>query len=183
MNRRRLLRVAMAGGLWFLLAGHSPYRQWQIHRKMRLVLLVSATDQQSVLLGAVLAALYQQGLPESRATTARARDNNDLVRLIASKQLDVALMREREAYAALVGQAPYADNGAVRLRALGVLGEHVFVCRDDLPNGSAYMLTEALAERWRDIDPALVREARDPRPASTLTIPVHPGALEYYRDH
>jgi TRAP-type uncharacterized transport system substrate-binding protein len=173
----------MAGGLWLALTAHSPYRQWQVHRKARLVLLVSATEHQSVLLGNLLATIYVQRLPESRAMMARARDTNDLVRLMASKQLDVALMRERDAYAALVGDAPYADSGAVRLRALAELGEYVFVCRDDLPNGSAYMLTEALAERWRDIDPPLVREAAGPRPRSTLRIPLHPGALEYYRDH
>jgi alpha-ketoglutarate-dependent taurine dioxygenase len=78
---------------------------------------------------------------------------------------------------------PYADSGAPRLRALAMLGDFVFICRDDLPAASAYMLTEALAERWGDIDPALVRAAPSPRPASTLPIPLHPGALEYYRGH
>jgi TRAP-type uncharacterized transport system substrate-binding protein len=183
MNRRRLLRLTVAGGLWLALSAHSPYRQWEVHRKTRLVLLVSATEKQSVLLGSMLAAIYVQHLPESRATMARARDNNDVVRLMASKQLDVALLRERDAYAALVGEGPYADSGAPRLRALAVLGDYVFVCRDDLPAASAYMLTETLAERWRDIDPALVRAAPSPRPANTLQIPLHPGALEYYRDH
>jgi hypothetical protein len=183
MNRRRLLRVAMAGGLWLALSAHSPYRQWDVHRKTRLIVLVSATEQQSVLLGSILAAIYVQRLPESRATMARARDNNDVVQLMASKQLDVALLRERDAYAALVGEGPYADSGTPRLRALAMLGDFVFICRDDLPAASAYMLTEALAERWGDIDPALVRAAPSPRPASTLPIPLHPGALEYYRGH
>jgi hypothetical protein len=45
------------------------------------------------------------------------------------------------------------------------------------------MLTEALAEHWRDIDPTLVRAAAGPRPSAALAIPLHPGALEYYRDH
>ena len=63
----------------------------------------SAKEDRSVLLGSLLATIYAERLPESRATLARARDNNDLVRLMASKQLDVALMREREAHAALVG--------------------------------------------------------------------------------
>jgi TRAP-type uncharacterized transport system substrate-binding protein len=183
LKRRRLLLLTLTGGAWLALTGHSPYRQWEVHRKTRLVLLVSASEQPSVLLGNLLAAIYAQRLPESRAMMARARDTNDLVRLMASRQLDVALIRESDAYAALVGEAPYADSGAVQLRALAVLGEYLFVCRDDLPNGSAYMLAEALAARWRDIDPALVRKAAGPRPGSTLRIPLHPGALEYYRDH
>lgn len=147
------------------------------------MLLVSASEQPSVLLGRTLAALYAERLPESRATMARARDNNDVVRLMASKQLDVALLREGEAYAALAGEGRYAQGGGIALRALAVLGEYVFVCRDDLPKASAYMLTEALAEGWRDLDPALVGAAKSPRPGGTLPIPLHPGALQYYRDH
>ncbi len=183
MNRRGALRCAAAGGLWLALSGHSPYRQWEVYRKTRLVVLVSAAEHPSVILGSMLATIYGQQLPDSRATMARARDTNDLVRLIASRQLEVALLRERDAYAALVGEPPHADGGKVPLRALAVLGDYVFVCREDLPSASAYMLTEALGERWRDIDPALVRAAAGPRPAGSLTIPLHPGAIEYYRDH
>jgi TRAP-type uncharacterized transport system substrate-binding protein len=183
MNRRGALRVAVAGGLWLALSGHSPYRQWDVHRRARLVLLVSAKEQQSVLLGRMLAAMYAKQLPASRATVARARDTNDLLRLMASKQLDVALLRERDAHAAFAGAPPYADNGALPLRALAVLGEFLFVSRADLPNASAYMLTEALAARWSDIDPALLGAVPGPRPAGALVIPLHPGALEFYHDH
>jgi len=183
MHRRGWLRAAGAAGLWLALSGHSPYRQWDVYRKTRLVLLASAADPQSVQLGAALARIYLQHLPESRATMARARDGNDLVRLLASKQLDVAVMRELDAHAAFAGQPPYADSGGVRLRALAVLGEHLFVCREEVPNGSAYMLIEALAARWGDIDPVLVHKAPGPRPAGKLAVPLHPGAAEYYRDH
>lgn len=184
MNHRRgLLRAAAAAGLWLALSGHSPYRQWEVYRKTRLVLLANASDPQSVQLGSALAKLYLQRLPESRATMARARDGNDLVRLLASRQLDIAVMREPDAHAALAGKAPYADSGGVRLRALAALGEHLFVCREEVPNASAYMLTEALAEGWGDIDPVLVRKAPGPRPGGRLAVPLHPGAAEYYRDH
>jgi len=183
VNRRGWLRVAGAAGLWLALSGHSPYRQWDVYRKTRLVLLTSRADPQSVQLGAALAKLYLHKLPESRATMARARDGNDLVRLLASRQLEIAVMREPDAHAALAGQAPYADSGGVRLRALAALGEHLFVCREEVPNGSAYMLTEALADGWSDIDPALVHKAGGPRPGAKLAVPLHPGAAEYYRDH
>jgi hypothetical protein len=45
------------------------------------------------------------------------------------------------------------------------------------------MITEALAEHWRDINPGLFRAAAGTRPPETLALPIHPGALEYYRDH
>lgn len=184
MSRRLCLRLLGAGAASWLLAGHSPYRQWDVYRKARLVLLVSATDQTSARLVQALVPIFAQRLPESRATSARARDINDLVRLLASKQLEVALMREGDAYAALAGDAPFADNGRVALRTLGALGDyHLLVCREEVPDSAAYMLVEALAERWHDIDPALVRQASGPKPAPALRVPLHAGAAEFYRDH
>lgn len=183
MNRRGWLRVATAAGLWLVLAGHSPYRQWEVHRKTRLVLLASAADPQSVRLSSALAGIYQKRLPESRAMMARARDGNDLVRLLASKQLDVAVMRAPDAYAALAGQGSYADTGGVRLRVLAALGEYLFVCREELPSASAYMLVETLAAGWSELQPALVGTADGPRPVGKPAMPLHPGAAEYYRDH
>jgi hypothetical protein len=183
MKRRVYLRFLCAGGAVLLLGGHSPYRQWDVYRKARLVLLVSATDETSVRLAQALVAIFEHRLPESRATYARARDTNDLVRLIASKQLEVALLREGDAHAVFTGAEPFADNGRVALRTLGALGEHLFVCLEEVPKAAAYMLVEALAERWRDLDAALVRQASGPKPPQALRVPLHPGALEFYRDH
>jgi len=183
MNRRVCLRSLCAAAAVSLLGGHSPYRQWDVYRKARLVLLVSATDETSVRLAQALVAIYAQQLPESRATYARARDNNDMVRLIASKQLEVALMLEGAAHAAFTGAEPFADNGRVALRTLAALGEHLFVCLEDVPNAAAYMLVDTLAERWRDLDPAFVGQASGPKPPQSLRVPLHPGASEFFRDH
>ena len=122
MNRRGWLRAVGAGGIWLALCAHSPYRQWDVYRKTRLVLLACKADPQSLELGSALAKLYVQRLPESRATMARARDGNDVVRLLASRQLDVAVMRETDAHAAVAGKAPYADTGGVPLRATQASG-------------------------------------------------------------
>lgn len=137
------------------------------------MLLVSRSDERSVALGKTIAALYAARLPESQASVARAKDENDLLRLLASKQLDIAVLRESR----------YAARDGFALRALAVLGEHVLVCRDDLPKASAYLLAETLDEGWGELDAGLLRAAHGPRPAGTLSIPLHPGALEYYRDH
>ena len=144
-----------------------------MHRKARLVLVVSRGDERSVALGRTLAALYAARLPESRASLARARDDNDLLRLLGSKQLDVALAREEL----------FTRSDAPELRALAALGEQVLVCREDLPKPSAYLLASALAEGWGELDAKLIGASRGPRPAAALSIPLHPGALEYYRDH
>jgi TRAP-type uncharacterized transport system substrate-binding protein len=106
-----------------------------------------------------------------------------MVRLIASKQLEVALMLERDAHAAFTGAEPFADNGRVALRTLAALGEHLLVCVEDVPNATAYMLVEALSEQWRDVDPAHVRQASSPKPPQAPRVPLHPGASEFFQDH
>jgi TRAP-type uncharacterized transport system substrate-binding protein len=183
MQRRVWLRSLGALAAAWLLSGHSPYRQWDVYRKARLVLAASASDPPAVRLAQVLAALYVEQLPGSRASLARSRDTNDLVRLIASRQLEVAVLREPDAYAAFVGAEPFADNGRVALRTLAALGEHLLVCTETVPNAAAYMLVEALVTDWQAVDPAMVHRARSPRPAPTLRVPLHPGASEFYRDH
>jgi TRAP-type uncharacterized transport system substrate-binding protein len=184
MRRRAGLRALCAGAAAWLLAGHSPYRQWDVFRKARLVVLASAADESAVRLAHSLVAIFASRLVQSRATVARARDTHDLVRLVASRQLDVALLREGEAYAAFAGAEPFADNGRVALRTLAALGEHLFVCLEDVPQAAAYLLVQALGEHWRDLDPALVRQADSPRPdPGLLRVPLHPGALDFYRDH
>ena len=183
MRRRQFLRIAGASGLWLTVTGHSPYRQWDVYRKVRLVLLVSADEADAVRLANELAALYAKRLPESRATVARARDKNDLVRLIVSKQLEIALMLEADAYALMAGAEPFADSGKVPINVIASLGAYLLVCREDLARASAYMLAEAAAERWSEIDSARVGGARSPRPGPGVRVPVHPGAAEYYQDH
>jgi TRAP-type uncharacterized transport system substrate-binding protein len=183
MDRRGVLRLAAASGLWLTLTGHSPYRQWDVYRKVRLVVVVNAQESASVQLGQAIAGLLAKHLPDTRAMLARARDINDVVRLLASKQLDTALMREEDASEAFGGAGRFADNGKVPLRALAQFGPYVFVCRDDLPRANAYQLAETIAEQWRTIEDGLVVGAASPKPLSSVRIPIHVGALEYYEDH
>jgi hypothetical protein len=181
--RRHCLRLVGAGAAAWLLSGHSPYRQWDVFRRARLVLLVSASDAASVRLAEGMVGIFSQHLPDSRATYARARDTNDLVRLLASRQLELTLLREADAHAVLMGAEPFADNGRVELRTLAQVGAHLFVCLEDVPNAAAYSLVDALAEGWRELDRALVHAASGPKPAPGLSVPLHAGALQYYRDH
>jgi TRAP-type uncharacterized transport system substrate-binding protein len=182
VNRRGLLRLAAASGLWLILTGHSPYRQWDVYRKVRLVVVVNAEDAESVQLGQAIAELLAKHLPGSRAMMARARDINVVVRLLASKQLDTALVREDDASAAFGGSGRFADNGKVPLRTLAQFGPYLFVSRDDLLKPNAYQIAEAIAEHWRAFDAKLVAGTPGPRPLPSVRVPIHSGALEYYED-
>ena len=81
------------------------------------------------------------------------------------------------------GAGRFADNGKVPLRALAQFGPYLFVCRDDFPRPNGYQIAETIAEKWQEIDAKLVSGRRGPRPVSSMRIPIHPGALEYYEDH
>lgn len=181
MRRRTILRVAAAAGACVLLTAHSPYRQWDVYRKVRLVIVASFEQQEAVRLGRRLAATLARHIPESRAMLSRARDTNDLFRLLASKQLDVALVDAADARAA-TGGGDRAASGHVPLRSLARVGPYLLVCREDFPRANAYQIAEALADGWQEVlEPA--DGSPGPRPPASTGVVLHPGAAEYYDDH
>jgi hypothetical protein len=205
MDRRRFLNLTTAGGLALVLMGHSPYRQWQVYRKQRLIIVTAADAPEASAIGEALAALLATELPESRAMAARARDSLEVVKLLASGQLDVALLSPVDARQALDGRGRFADNGAVALRALANLGSQLFVCLADFPTARAYELARIVAEHGRGLERTVAAAGprgaalRDATPkdaaardaaaigsaardvGESVTIPWHPGALEYSR--
>jgi len=174
--------MAAAAGAYLLLTGHSPYRQWEVYRKTRLVIVASLEQEEAARLGRRLAETLARHIPRSRAMLARARDTNDLFRLLASKQLDMALVGEAEAHAATGGAPGVAGGGRIPLRTLAQIGPYLLVCREEFPRANAYQIAETLAERWREIfEPPTA--AAGPRPSASVRVALHPGAGEYYADH
>ena len=149
MERRRFLRlaglVATAGGVM----GHSPYRQWQVYRKSRLIIVTSAAEPASYPLGDAIATLLARHLPDSRALAGRAGDSLEIVKLLSSNQLDLAILTAQDARDAHDGLGRFAAEGALPLRALAVFGPHLLVCRDDFPAATAQAIASTLAEHWR----------------------------------
>jgi hypothetical protein len=129
--------------------GHSPYRQWQAYRKSRLIIVTSAADAGSHRLGEAVAALLARELPDSRAQAARATDAREIVKLLASDQLEVGVLTVAEARDAEAGRGPAAADGPLALRRLAVLGGYVLVARADFPDAKAEPIARTLAEHWR----------------------------------
>jgi hypothetical protein len=149
VDRRTFVRllalpVAACGVL-----GHSPYRQWQVYRKSRLIIVTSAADAGSYRLGEALAALLARELPDSRALAARAADAREIVKLLASDQLEVAVLSADDARDAGAGRGRFAADGALALRTLAVLEGYRLVARADFPDAKAEPIARTLAERWR----------------------------------
>jgi TRAP-type uncharacterized transport system substrate-binding protein len=174
--------MAAAAGACVLLTAHSPYRQWEVYRKTRLVIVASLEEEDAARLGRRLADALARHIPQSRAMLSRARDANDLFRLLASKQLDMALVDESAAHAAASGAPGFADGSAIPLRSLAQIGPYLLVCREEFPRANAYQIAETVARWWGEIvEPTA--QAAGPRPSASARVALHPGAGEYYADH
>ncbi|MGH7324427.1 MAG: hypothetical protein ACREJ9_07250 [Candidatus Rokuibacteriota bacterium] len=179
MTRRELLERAAVVVAAAVSLGHTPYRQWQVYRQSRLIIVTGAEDEQAFAVAEALAALLARHLPDSRATVARARDTVEAVNLVASRQLDVLLIAAREARGAAAGQGRFANTGPVPLRTLALVGDWALVCRDDFPVERAYRVARALSERRAELPrPASATPATTPAAAP---VPLHPGALDYHQ--
>jgi len=180
MERRNFLSLAWVAGAGLLLMGHSPYRQWHVYRKQRLIILTSAEDQPSFPLGEAVAEVLAAHLPESRAMVARARDSVDIVKLLGSQQLDVALLLADDAFQAFQGSGRFRDEGSLPLRTLAVFGTYLLVCRVDFSTEKAYRLARTLAEHRSELKPGTPGQGESGALPSGSTLPFHPGALDFY---
>ena len=183
LNRRAALAGGLAAGVALgalALAAvparaHTPYNQWQVYRRRHLLVVASKRDPAAYDLARSLAGVLAEQLPESRALPSRAGTAARVASLLASGQMDVAVLSGREAAALRDGTGEFRDYGPVDLHALFAVGAHLLVCRADFPPPHAYLLAEAL-QRSRD------RFA--PAPAHVpgrgeAAVPVHPGAAAF----
>ncbi|MGI9305247.1 MAG: hypothetical protein ACR2RB_21470 [Gammaproteobacteria bacterium] len=168
--RRDLIRIAAVGAMAALCMAHTPYRQWAVYRQRHLLIVVNKRDAPSYELGKVVAAILAEYLPASSARVTRAPYVGRVGSLIASKQLDVALLRPQQADALMRGRKPFTDYGPVALRAIAGLGEFLLVCRDDFLARHAYLLAQTLSLHAGKI--AVL--------APNTTVPAHEGALAFF---
>ena len=107
--------------------------------------------------------------PESKAVAAEARSPTEALHLLATGQLQLALVRSADARDAMEGRGWFTGQEKLPLRAIAVLGGDVLVVLPGYPHDRAQTIARAVAES-RVLRPRLSRE-----PAG---IPFHPGALE-----
>ena len=173
MDRRHFIRLGLCGAALVLTSGHTPYRQWVVYRKRRLLIGTSKADGPTYPLGKQVAETLLAYLPESRARASRAPDPWRLASLLSTAQLDVAILSATDAAALLQGRAPFADFGGVALAGLFGLGGHLLVARADFPERHAYLVSRTLAEHRAPIPGAHALAAGEG------ALPVHPGTLAY----
>ena len=172
-GRRAIMKLAMAAVAAVAVGGHTPYGQWTVYRQRNLFIVASRTDGAALALAHALAAGLAEELPESRARVTRATDPVRIASLLATGQLDVAVVSREEA-ANLLGSDDFATIGPVPLQGLAELGAHVVVTVDDFKARHAYLLAKAVDH----LRPTLsIAPAQPEEPAAPA---MHPGAAGYY---
>ena len=157
------------------MSGHTPYRQWVVYRKRRLLIGTSRADAPTYDLGRQVADSLATHLPESRARTSRAPDPWRLASLISSGQLDVGILSAGDALALMEGRPPFTDFGGVPLRALFTLGDYLLVARAEFPAHHAYLVSQTLDEH------GLAAAGGGLAGMAGKAVPIHPGTLAYAR--
>ena len=120
------LRLAMAALAAAAAGAHTPYGQWTVYRRRNLFIVASRTDEAALALARAVVDGLSTELPESRAKVTRATDPVRIASLLATGQLDVAIVSRSEAAAMLVGSGEYRAVGPVALQTLAELGAYLW---------------------------------------------------------
>ena len=172
-RRRTVLRIGLGAAALVLTQGHTPYRQWVIYRRRRLLIGTSRADAPTYPLGLEVARTLLEALPKSKARASRAPDAWRLASLLSTAQFDVGILSAADATALAEGRPPFAEFGGLALTTLFSFGDYLLVSRADFPARHAFLVSEALAEHGGAI-PGI-----EPIEPATAALPYHPGTLAY----
>jgi hypothetical protein len=173
-SRRGVVRLGAAALGALFVGAHTPYGQWTVYRQRNLFIVASRTDPAALDLARALADGLARELPESHARMTRATDPVRIASLLATGQLEVAIVSHGEAAAMLAGAGGYRAVGTMPLRKLAELGGHVLVALETFRDRHAYLLAAAV-DHLRPGLPVAPAAASEALPA----LPDHEGALAY----
>lgn len=172
IGRRQAAKLLTATIAVVALTAHTPYGQWTVYRRRNLFIVASRTDAAAVGLAQVLVKGLARELPESHARFTRATDPVRIASLLATEQLDVAIISRDEAASMHAGLGAFKRIGPIPLRCLAEFSSHLLVTVESFREGHAFLLAEAI-EHLRSSLPLAAA------PSRTLPIPEHTGAAAY----
>ncbi len=162
MTPRHLAALAAAA---LLLEGHSPYRQWYAYRAKHLIVVTDEPRPGALATASAVAAAMAAALPETKAVPAGATSAAEVVKLLASGQLQVGLIPAADARNALEGRGGTADLGKTPVRSIVTIGGDVLIVLEGFAKESACSIAQALVRS--------TLHARVPRDAAP--VPLHAG--------
>jgi hypothetical protein len=172
IGRRKVAKLVIATLTTVILAAHTPYGQWTVYRRRNLFIVASRTDEQALDLARALVEGLARELPESHARITRASDTVRIASLLATGQLDVAVISRDEAASMHAGLGAFKEIGPIPLRLLADLSGHFLVTVESFRERHAFLLVEAIEHLRSSL--SLTAAPSLPPP-----IPEHPGATAY----
>jgi hypothetical protein len=178
LRRFFVLRLSLAAAFsWVPLEkalAHSPYRFWDVFRKINMQILTSHADYVGDDIGDAWVATLRENLPLSRAMVSRAHDMTRIASLLKTDQVKMAVLSYMHARLMFTGQPPFEDFAPLPLEILVDNGKYLLVTRPNLPLYHGFLVTTALmedAEKLQLVNPDKGR----------FGMAVHAGAQVYYR--
>lgn len=129
---------------------HTPYRQWVVYRRKHLLIGCHRQNPATYTLAQRIVAVLETRLPEARARVARAPTPGRLASLLATEQLDVALLDFADAAAMAGGEKRFAPYGRIDLSALFLFPGYALIGRTALPAKHAWLIAHALRDSELD---------------------------------
>jgi hypothetical protein len=174
VDRRRVVKMVIAACGAVVLTGHTPYGQWTVYRKRNLFIVASRDDAQALALARKLVEGLLRELPEAHARVTRASNSVRIASLLATGQLDVAVVSRGEAADMYAGSGSFREIGPTPLRLLAEFDGHLLVTVESFRDRHAFLLAQAVHHTGLAVQIG-VSSPRLP------TIPEHFGAKTYNR--
>ena len=173
IGRRLLLRMAGGAFVALLLTAHTPYGQWTVYRQRNLFIVASRTDPHALDLARTLVRGLARELPQAHARVTRATDTVRIASLLATRQIEIAIVSADQAPHMLRGTNEFKSVGPIHLRLLVDLGDHLMVSVLSFSERHAFLVTEAVEHLRSELPGATAS-------SGPLRIPPHPGAAAYH---
>ena len=108
MNRRSLLQASLALAGAALVSGHSTSRPWSALQVKHWLIVAARDDAEASRLAGAAATLLAARLPESQALAVQAENDREVVQLLRTHQLGLAVLYQK--FGHLSGEVAWGDS-------------------------------------------------------------------------
>ena len=147
---------------------HTPYKQWAVYRQKHLLIGCHKDVPETYELSKRIVALLDTDLPTASARVARAPAASRLASLLATDQLNIAVLTPETATEMAQGKGIFEAYGSITLNTLLPLEKYLLVGHSRLREHHCWQITKAL-------EPLGSSEMITSKP----TLPWHAGSRQY----
>ena len=141
-----VLRLASILIVYTLIAGHSPWGQYQAYRQQHLLIMSTREDAPTYPFSKQLIEIINQELPEASARPARARTFKRVQSLLSTGQIPLLLLSKKNARALIQGIGPFRKFGKTKSFVIYNFGDLVLLAEPNFPNRYAWQLTKVFMD-------------------------------------